>query len=225
MTEAERDRFRAEQIGYVFQTFNLLPGFTALENVLLAMRFAGRGVDRSRAKAAPGPRRAGPPHDAQAGRCSRSASSSGWRSPGRWPTSPSCCWPTSRRPTSTRATSSRSSTCCARPAARRTWRWCWSRTRPRWPDQFERVDHLEQFNRVVASGMSLWKIAWRSIQQRALASGLTAFSIGLGVALVVAVLVIHAVIDQSFRRGAQGYDLIVGPKGDRCNWCSTRSST
>ena len=63
--------------------------------------------------------------------------------------------------------------------------------------------------------MSLWKIAWRSMQQRAVASGLTSFSIGLGVALVVAVLVIHAVIDQSFRRSAQGYDLIVGAKGDR----------
>ncbi len=61
--------------------------------------------------------------------------------------------------------------------------------------------------------MSLWKIAWRSIQQRALASALTAFSMALGVALVVAVIVIHGVIDQSFRRGAQGYDLIVGAKG------------
>ena len=61
--------------------------------------------------------------------------------------------------------------------------------------------------------MSLWKIALRSIQQRALASALTAFAVGLGVALVVAVLVIHGVIDQSFRRGAQGYDLIIGAKG------------
>jgi len=61
--------------------------------------------------------------------------------------------------------------------------------------------------------MSLWKIAWRSIQQRALASALTAFSMALGVALVAAVIVIHGVIDQSFRRGAQGYDLIVGAKG------------
>ncbi len=61
--------------------------------------------------------------------------------------------------------------------------------------------------------MSLWKVAWRSIQQRALASALTAFSVGLGVALVVAVLVIHNVIDRSFRRGAQGYDLVVGAKG------------
>jgi len=61
--------------------------------------------------------------------------------------------------------------------------------------------------------MSLWKIAWRSIQQRALASSLVALSMALGVALVVAVIVIHGVIDQSFRRGAQGYDLIVGAKG------------
>ncbi len=61
--------------------------------------------------------------------------------------------------------------------------------------------------------MSLLRIAWRSIQQRALASALTAFTVALGVALVVAVLVIHGVIDQSFRRGSQGYDLIVGAKG------------
>lgn len=63
--------------------------------------------------------------------------------------------------------------------------------------------------------MSLWKIAWRSIQQRSLASTLTAISMALGVALVVAVLVIHGVIDKSFRRSAQGYDLIIGPKGSR----------
>ena len=63
--------------------------------------------------------------------------------------------------------------------------------------------------------MSLWKIAWRSIQQRALASALTAFGMGLGVALVVSVLVIHNVIDKSFKRGSQGYDLIVGAKGGK----------
>jgi putative ABC transport system permease protein len=63
--------------------------------------------------------------------------------------------------------------------------------------------------------MSLWKIAWRSIEQRALASALTAFSMALGVALVVTVLVIHQVVDHSFRRGAQGYNLIVGAKGGR----------
>ena len=64
--------------------------------------------------------------------------------------------------------------------------------------------------------MSLWKIAWRSMQQRALASWLTGLSMALGVALVVAVLVIHGVVAESFRRNAAGYDLIVGAtKGGR----------
>ena len=49
LPEASRDRFRAERIGYVFQTFNLLPAFTALENVLLGMSFGGHKADRQRA--------------------------------------------------------------------------------------------------------------------------------------------------------------------------------
>jgi ABC-type lipoprotein export system ATPase subunit len=48
--EAQRDRLRAETIGYIFQTFNLLQGHTVLENVELGMAF-GRGVDRVRAEA------------------------------------------------------------------------------------------------------------------------------------------------------------------------------
>ncbi len=47
LPEVVRDRFRAMKIGFVFQTFNLLPAFTALENVLLGMSFSGRSVDRS----------------------------------------------------------------------------------------------------------------------------------------------------------------------------------
>lgn len=49
LPEAARDRFRAERLGYVFQTFNLLPAFTALENVLLGMSFSGKRPDRARA--------------------------------------------------------------------------------------------------------------------------------------------------------------------------------
>lgn len=49
--EAARDRLRAERIGYIFQTFNLLQGYTVLENVLLGMSFGGGRMDRGRAAA------------------------------------------------------------------------------------------------------------------------------------------------------------------------------
>src|SRR5882724_13247677 len=49
LSEAARDRFRAANIGYVFQSFNLLQGFTALENVLLGQMFGSGngGADRA----------------------------------------------------------------------------------------------------------------------------------------------------------------------------------
>jgi putative ABC transport system ATP-binding protein len=50
LSEPQRDRLRATTIGYIFQTFNLLQGYTCLENVLLGMSF-GPGADRQRAQA------------------------------------------------------------------------------------------------------------------------------------------------------------------------------
>lgn len=50
LPESVRDRFRADTVGYVFQTFNLLPGFTALENVMLGMTFARGHNDTARAQ-------------------------------------------------------------------------------------------------------------------------------------------------------------------------------
>ena len=41
LPEPARDRLRGRQIGIVFQTFNLLGAFSALENVLIAMWMAG----------------------------------------------------------------------------------------------------------------------------------------------------------------------------------------
>ena len=49
LDEARRDRVRADRLGLVFQQFNLLPGFTALENVLVAMSFGSSKPDRRRA--------------------------------------------------------------------------------------------------------------------------------------------------------------------------------
>jgi len=49
LSESGRDRVRAKTIGYVFQNFNLLQGYTAHENVMLGMLF-GPGVDSARAR-------------------------------------------------------------------------------------------------------------------------------------------------------------------------------
>lgn len=40
LSAGKRDRFRAEQIGLIFQQFNLLPYATVLDNILLPLRFA-----------------------------------------------------------------------------------------------------------------------------------------------------------------------------------------
>ncbi|MCH8046842.1 MAG: ABC transporter ATP-binding protein [Planctomycetes bacterium] len=50
LSEVGRDRLRADKIGYVFQTFNLLPAYSALENVLLGMTFSRGRADPARAK-------------------------------------------------------------------------------------------------------------------------------------------------------------------------------
>lgn len=43
---------RCHKIGYIFQTYNILPVLTALENVTLPMLFAGLSADDARAKGA-----------------------------------------------------------------------------------------------------------------------------------------------------------------------------
>ena len=48
LTESDRDSVRANKVGYIFQTFNLLLGYTALENVLLGMMFgSSRDTDKA----------------------------------------------------------------------------------------------------------------------------------------------------------------------------------
>jgi ABC-type lipoprotein export system ATPase subunit len=47
LSEMGRDHFRGQHIGYIFQTHHLLPGLTAMENVLMGMSFTGRRADRS----------------------------------------------------------------------------------------------------------------------------------------------------------------------------------
>lgn len=47
MSSAQRDRLRADHVGYVFQQFNLLPYLSVRDNVLLACRFSKRRAERA----------------------------------------------------------------------------------------------------------------------------------------------------------------------------------
>ena len=54
LSQGQLDRFRGEHFGFVFQTFNLLKPFTALQNVMLGMRFSDtipQAQQRAHAKA------------------------------------------------------------------------------------------------------------------------------------------------------------------------------
>lgn len=48
-SEGQRDQLRARHIGYIFQTFNLLQGYTCMENVLLGMSFSGQAKTQAAA--------------------------------------------------------------------------------------------------------------------------------------------------------------------------------
>jgi putative ABC transport system ATP-binding protein len=51
MKDEERTRFRAVQMGFIFQSYNLLPVLTAVENVELPLLVAGVGVRDARRRA------------------------------------------------------------------------------------------------------------------------------------------------------------------------------
>jgi putative ABC transport system ATP-binding protein len=51
LSQKERSRFRAANLGFIFQFFNLLPGLTARQNVELAAAIAGGEKHRARTRA------------------------------------------------------------------------------------------------------------------------------------------------------------------------------
>ena len=94
------------RMGIVFQAFNLFPHMTVLENVTLAPRVV-HGVPAARGRRA-GPRAAAPGSGSRRSPArtptgSRAGSSSGWRSPGRWPCGRACCCSTRSPRRSTRS--------------------------------------------------------------------------------------------------------------------------
>src|SRR3982751_1765797 len=72
---------------------------------------------------------------------------------------------------------------------------------------------LAEQSQAKSRAMPFWKIAWRNMEQRGLASALTALSMALGVAVMIAVIVIYSVAVRQFEQNAQGYHVIVGGKG------------
>jgi putative ABC transport system ATP-binding protein len=51
MSDAKRSRHRAEKMGFIFQSFNLIPVFTAAENVELPLLLAGASPSDARTRA------------------------------------------------------------------------------------------------------------------------------------------------------------------------------
>jgi lipoprotein-releasing system ATP-binding protein len=51
MSDTERTIVRRHNVGFIYQSHRLLPEFSALENVVLPQRIAGRGLAESRARA------------------------------------------------------------------------------------------------------------------------------------------------------------------------------
>lgn len=51
MPDAKRSRYRAEKMGFIFQSFNLIPVFTAAENVELPLLLAGAAPAEARKRA------------------------------------------------------------------------------------------------------------------------------------------------------------------------------
>lgn len=52
LPESGLTAFRRNTVGFVFQSFNLIPNLSALENVMLPMEFAGVGADERKGRAA-----------------------------------------------------------------------------------------------------------------------------------------------------------------------------
>jgi putative ABC transport system permease protein len=61
--------------------------------------------------------------------------------------------------------------------------------------------------------MGILRIVYKNLKQRSLSSLLTIFSIMLGVALVISIVLLRQESEEAFNQTATGYELIVGPKG------------
>ncbi len=83
LKERQLTQLRRDKIGFIFQTFNLLPMLTARENLVLPLTIAGRKIRRRLARHPGRARSIWAIASTTARRSCRAASSSAWPSPGR----------------------------------------------------------------------------------------------------------------------------------------------
>ena len=111
LSSEQRADFRSEYIGIIFQNFNLLQGFSALENVLVGMTFSP--ASRTSKKPNICWMKSGFPIDWTISHpnCLR-ASSKGWPWPEPWQIDLNCCWRMNRQHPCIRSTKKMYCGCC-----------------------------------------------------------------------------------------------------------------
>ena len=103
MKDNEKTRYRATRMGYVFQSFNLLPVLTVLENVEMPLLVSRTKASQAREQAESAIEMVGlADWKSHYPRSSPAGSSNGWPSPGLWSTSRKSSGRTSPPETSTR---------------------------------------------------------------------------------------------------------------------------
>ena len=114
MSDDDRTRLRRQQIGFIFQAFNLMPTLTAEENVLLPLELGGALTPDLHRRAAENWKWLECCNGASMCRASsREGNYNEWQSPGRWLLSPPFCWPMNPPVISIAPTAGRLSPCCA----------------------------------------------------------------------------------------------------------------
>ena len=217
LSEPQRDRLRATTIGYIFQTFNLLQGYTCLENVLLGMSF-GPGADRAFARAllervGLGNRLKHYPRQLSTGQQQRVAVA---RALANRPKLVLADEPTGNLDHKNAG----ESLTLIRTACRENGAALLLVSHDRDVlEQFETVQSLEQINQAMNAEekkhMTLWLIILRSMRQHALSTIITAFSIALAGGLLMSVWAVKEQSRATFTGINGGFDAVLGARGSK----------